>query len=225
MNEFTEKSVFVGMMTLLSAVLATAIYLLLSSITYALLVAMPSIASLSTIATYFATIGVIGLSCALVLFAIGLIISPFAIFFVPSDNFGYSPGTRTMNWFLFITVVSLVGGILSSLGFSIPFFISILCGAPAFNTSIFLSVSAANMSFLTAGVLIVSAVALLSIMFVTKHCFDNFDRVDTKNVKLEIPRNDQPNHPGPVVPSIIVNGVCYEPLRTDNTNTIRSSNS
>ena len=213
MNEFTEKSVLVGMMTLLSAVLATVIYFLLSSITYGLLVAMPSIASLSTVATYFATIGVIGLSCALVIFAIGLIISAFAIANWANEDYIDDVGMLPTigQWFLIITVVSLVVGILSSLGFSIPFFISILCGAPAFIISSFLSVSAANISFLTAGALIVSAVALLSIMRVTNQGY--FEPHDIRVQWSDPGRSGdyQPNHLNDYSGNQLLDGNKYYP--------------
>ncbi len=128
-----------------AAFFATFLYFTLSSITYGLLLVMPTIAALSSVATYFATVGVMGLSCALLILPISLLFTPFCI-----DN-------QKRLLFLFFTLFIIPISI--SLVLAVPFFISILAGAPAFITSSFLSLSAANISYLTAGTLIVSGVA------------------------------------------------------------------
>ncbi len=162
---------------LMAAAIATSLYFLLSSITYGLLLAMPSIGSLSTVATYFATIGVIGLSCSLAIFAIGLICTPLVYFFIWSpfiiDKQAFEEGLTLLNtlnytfllllWLTFITVASLVGAVLLSVGFSIPFFVSIYAGSPAFITSTFLSLSSVNFAYLSGGIFFVSGILSYSV--------------------------------------------------------------
>ena len=149
-----------------SVAIAVALYFLLSSITYGLLLAMPSIGSLSTVATYFATIGVIGLSCALAIFAIGLIISPFIIAKLYHEDH-MDLLSSTLSFLLVLTVASLVGAAILSVGFSIPFFLSILGGSPVFVTSSFLSFlyhSAVTEAYIAGGSILIGAITSHSVL-------------------------------------------------------------
>ena len=160
----TIKNVIID--ALESVAIAVALYFLLSSITYGLLLAMPSIGSLSTVATYFATIGVIGLSCALAIFAIGLIIGPFIIAKLYHEEH-IDLLSSTLSVLLFLTVASLVGAAILSVGLSIPFFLSILGGSPVFVTSSFLSflsLSSVTAAYIAGGGLLIGSITSHSVL-------------------------------------------------------------
>ena len=128
----------------ITILISIALYFTLTALGYYLALAMPSIFLLTPTAMNFALLGVMGLAYT-IQWVFGYLIS-------------FGPEKSVLD-----AIMAPLNGLVASILYSIPFFIAIACGAPAFITTSYLSWSAANITLLTYSALIfLSGIILLA---------------------------------------------------------------